>query len=950
MGNRWIHNLIVLTSYVGIHKNQRANFYKRGCFNSLESLDPEFRDNAAAGCERAGMTATGHICTSTKRWTNNVIHTVQDGIFVNTYSPAIEIREDKDCVVFRGFFIYKAYDYGMYLLTHDTVELEDNLFVDNGVGVHPFLIRPRPTTKTLEYKHLRINSTTFVGRNDPTQCDTGDNTPSCNWFDEEGNGGSSKWPGRNWKGYSTGYAGLLWPIFGGIGVPLGRPWVNGKPKSFPLLTGQVYLNDITFANFNPGQCERQFDSAVGTNPRGDDMQFPIFAQNTRFVNVAEDSKVWMDYPIIKLVSNEHCVDMHCDGLKKAMLVDMDGTFIDDGSGSGTIIPDSAYEWEGNPSAGLGYYRVPKTMVTEVDGSKIEYVDKLPNQGIVRNDQCTWMTGWHAYKCHGINHRLLILESLDIDTLDRRLSPVAMLANPGSDGYIDLINGPQDWSCCFGYACQKRVSNFYTLVGTNMMYEVHLTSVPPIQMRFRLNNNEGGDPVLLKLFFQKPQRIDIYVGDQFIYPNNIDLTDTEGFSMLPADDSFIPSLDSMVEGENYFDPTTGFLYLLLRGTQPVDYRIQPSVVTKVGATIDMDNFFEGDVAGNIAALLGIDPANIRVTNIVREGRRKKRFAPTWDNAEDIVMEMTIEPPPVTNLTEGGTAGNGSAMSYGDLKNTMADLTNSFQNGSFASGLAATMNISVNSMATQAPIYVPQPEDLPPQCIPQDEDPDGECYVGPEDNAVTGVPFSVASQANATARLEESLNAKSLQMPVELVIGSQQPFTANEMAPMNPKPTLYMKDQDGLTVNDVGTDADPWVVTASIATGAGALINNVTCAFSQGLCVFDNLAIDTMGENYTIQFDLTYPSTESSIAPVVTDLFQVEARVLSTKFTYLNTLNPVNQTFTATVTVWDDALNMPAEAASIPAGITCTMSLLGVTGIDLMGTLDVAVTGTQAMIWS
>merc|ERR1712223_1880352 len=101
-------------------------------------------------------------------------------------------------------------------------------------------------------------------------------------------------------GYSTGHAGLLWPIFSGIGVPLGKPWVNGKPKSFPLLTGQVYLNDITFGNFNPGQCEGQFDSAVRTNPRGDDMQFPIFAQNTRFVNVAEDSKVWMDYPIHQL--------------------------------------------------------------------------------------------------------------------------------------------------------------------------------------------------------------------------------------------------------------------------------------------------------------------------------------------------------------------------------------------------------------------------------------------------------------------------------------------------------------------------------------------------------------------------------------------------------------------------------------------------------------------------
>ena len=944
VGNRWIHNMIVLTRFVGIHKNHRQNFFKRGCFNFLEALDPEFRDNAAAGCERAGMTATGHICSSAKRWSNNVIHTTQDGIFVNTYNPAIW-RENKECVVFRGFFIYKAYDYGVYLLTHDSVEMEDNLFVDNGVGIHPFIISPKPETKQMVYKHLRINSTTFVGRNDPDQCDTGDKEPSFNWYDKERMRGSTSWPGRNWLGYSTGHAGLLWPIFSGIGVPLGKPWVNGKPKSFPLLTGQVYLNDVTFANFNGGQCGGQFDSAVRTNPRGDDMQFPIFAQNTNFINVADSNKVWMDRPIIKLVVNEHCVDMHCDGLKKGILVDEDGSFIGNGN-PGTIIPDSAFEWEGNPSAGLGYYRVPTSMTTDVNGNKIEVADKLPRTGIVRNDQCTWMNEWHAYKCHGINHRLLILESLDIDTLDRRLSPVAMLANPGSEGYVDLINGPQDFSCCFGYACQKRISNFYTIVGTNIMYEVHLTSVPPVQMRFRLKNNEGGDPVLLKLWFQKPQRIDIYVGDRFVAPNNIDLTDVDGFSMLPADDSFIPSLESTVEGENYFDPTTGFLYLLLRGEEVVDYRIQPSVVTKVGATIDMDNFFEGDVAGNIAALLGIDPSNIRVTNIVREGRRKKRFAPTWDNSEDIVMEMTIEPPPVTNLTDGAVAGGGTGMSYGDLKNTMADLTNSFQNGSFASSLAATMNISVNAMETQAPLYVPQPEDMAGlDCIPQDDDPEGECYLSPEDNASDGVPWFEVAAANATARLEESLNPKALQMPSELVIGSQQPFTANEMSPMDPKPTLYMKDQNGDTVNDVGTSTDPWIVTATVTSGAGSLANNLTCAFKQGLCVFENLAVDTVGEDYTLSFELTYPSTETVIPPVVSDPFDVEGRVLSTKFTQLDTLSPVNQTFTATVSVWDDALDMEAEASGVPAGITCTLSLMGVDGVDLLGTLEVAVTGNM-----
>ena len=33
--------------------------------------------------------------------------------------------------------------------------------------------------------------------------------------------------------------------------------------------------------------------------------------------------------------------------------------------------------------GLGYYRVPKTMVTELNGDRIPYSDKMPHTGIFR---------------------------------------------------------------------------------------------------------------------------------------------------------------------------------------------------------------------------------------------------------------------------------------------------------------------------------------------------------------------------------------------------------------------------------------------------------------------------------------------------------------------------------------------------------------------------------------
>merc|ERR1719300_983191 len=261
-------------------------------------------------------------------------------------------------------------------------------------------------------------------------------------------------------------------------------------------------------------------------------------------------------------------------------------------------------------------------------------------------------------------------------------------------------------------------------------------------------------------------------------------------------------------------------------EPVDYKIQPAVVTKVGASVDMDNFFEGDVAGNIAALLGIDPSNIRVTNVVREGKRKKRFAPTWDNSENIVLEMTIEPPPLTNLSETTTVSGTPTMNITELKNVVSALTNGFQDGSIGNALG----INVTSMATNEPIYVPTPEDMVGlDCIPQDEDPEGECYFGPEDNTVGGVSWAEQSQANATQRLEENLAVNEVKMPSAMVIGSEQPFTASEMSPINPKIKIYLVDDVGEFVHEVGGDADPWIITASLANGPGDLANNLTCAF-------------------------------------------------------------------------------------------------------------------------
>ena len=84
-------------------------------------------------------------------------------------------------------------------------------------------------------------------------------------------------------------------------------------------------------------------------------------------------------------------------------------------------------------------------------------------GIIRDNACTFKTAYQAYECHGLDYEMLMLESLDDDTETRRVSPIALLG----DGYLDLINGPQDHGWCFGYTCQKRISTFPMIVASGM---------------------------------------------------------------------------------------------------------------------------------------------------------------------------------------------------------------------------------------------------------------------------------------------------------------------------------------------------------------------------------------------------------------------------------------------------------------------------------------------------
>lgn len=65
------------------------------------------------------------------------------------------------------------------------------------------------------------------------------------------------------------------------------------------------------------------------------------------------------------VNPSDCVDMDCDGHKKCLVMDTDGSLF--GSPT-TIVPQAEFEWDGDPRRGLGDYRIPKPILTAPGGA------------------------------------------------------------------------------------------------------------------------------------------------------------------------------------------------------------------------------------------------------------------------------------------------------------------------------------------------------------------------------------------------------------------------------------------------------------------------------------------------------------------------------------------------------------------------------------------------------
>ena len=118
--------------------------------------------------------------------------------------------------------------------------------------------------------------------------------------------------------------------------------------SYMALGGLLNGKNLSFVNFNT-KCGIR-DYALSTDPVNVDGSHPVDFELIKLYNVANSSKIWFHRPDVSKINPSDCVDMDCDGLKKCIFTDKDGSFL---GKAGVVMSESEWEWNGDPRRGLG---------------------------------------------------------------------------------------------------------------------------------------------------------------------------------------------------------------------------------------------------------------------------------------------------------------------------------------------------------------------------------------------------------------------------------------------------------------------------------------------------------------------------------------------------------------------------------------------------------------------
>ncbi|XP_036421459.1 fibrocystin-L-like [Colossoma macropomum] len=789
----WGNNNVIRRNLV----TMTLSFSWNAAIEASQGTNVVLQGNIVAGYERIGFRIDGEPCpgyfSAVDQWKQNEVHGGLYGVYMNGDGLP-------GCSQIQDFTVWRSYDFGIYFQVSMSMIVSNVTLVDNGMGIMSLIYGPPSLSHVYSNKTVLVQNALIVGSSPNFNC-SDSMSMDTNMFQSA----SSRAP----RPPNGGKSGISWPTF--------ESAHNGAPgnahnglTSYSTISGLLSVTDTTFAGFR-NVCSSQTNYMFMTNPGNDDLQHPVYVTRITKSDSTEEAQVFIHRPDLSKVNPSDCVDMDCDGKKKALLNDLDGSFL---GAVGAVIPQSEYEWNKDPRRGLGDYRIPKVMLTYLNGSRIPVNQIAPNKGIIRSSNCTYMSTWQAYKCFGLTYRMLVIQSLDSDTEKRRLSPVAVLG----DGYVDLLNGPQDHGWCFGYACQKRVSLFYSIIATNKSFDVFFTSTTPQKLRLMMLNASPTETVRVAVFYSNPQRLDVYVNNRLVAPTNAQWNkDKTDYTLLKPSypGQYMPSLSSTL-GSNFFDPDYKMMHVLLRGSDPVDIRTSPVLFVAFNLPFMTEAEFFGDkLVTNLAAFLKVPPNMIRITNIIREGSARRK------RSTGLSVQVEIKQPPVNETSTNST----SEEQFAVLKNIADNLGQAAVSGN----LSQSIGFNVSSVGV-----------VPPSPPPSDPS------------------WSQVASQEVTRQDPPVQTVKS----VSSLIVVEQPVAGVQPGPLSVQPCIMAADQEGACVS-VGVTT--LTITAVLKDANGNLVDglygNTTIPFSTCWANYTDLAISIPGRNLKLAFTLNDWSAQS-----------------------------------------------------------------------------------------
>ena len=139
------------------------------------------------------------------------------------------------------------------------------------------------------------------------------------------------------------------------------------------------------------------------------------------------------------------------------------------------------------------------MKIDMNGRKLSKSQIYKEAGTVRSAECRYIRdywGWFCPKSTGLRYFDLVYEMMDKDHMTRRLTPLAVRSD---DGYLDIINGPADHTCCIGYACNMRLMTLHSTVACGRNFEYMFSSTLPISQRIHFEYAPEDCKVRLSLY-------------------------------------------------------------------------------------------------------------------------------------------------------------------------------------------------------------------------------------------------------------------------------------------------------------------------------------------------------------------------------------------------------------------------------------------------------------------